>query len=490
MFSVVVAACGLASLHCASVPTASPPPAQSAAIPGAFVIQNVRAFDGTKMLGPTTVIVAQGKILGLGNDLALPEGAAVLDGSGKTLLPGFIDSHAHIWSADQLEQSAVFGATTVLDMGCGDPAIGVQLRRQASDAGSSIADLRFAGYAVTAPNGHGTEYGFPVPTITQPEEAQAFIDARISEGSDYIKLIYEDGRALGMTMPTISKALLKAAIDATHRRGKLALVHIGSLQGARDAVEVGADGLAHTFIDQSPDKNFGDFVAAHHAFVVPTLSVNKSFVTKSAGAVLASDADLAPYLSVEAVAGLKKSFPTFPNAHVEFGVTSETIPLLKRAHVPVLAGTDAPNAGTTYGASVHGELELLVNAGLTTQEALAAATSAPAAQFHLGDRGRIEKGLRADLVLVEGDPTNDIKATRRIVAVWSAGVQVDRKGYLAKLETERAAAQRKADAPPPAGSETGLVSDLMTSPPTPSLACGENRLMPFKEANRLSPSKR
>jgi len=425
-----------------------------------MVIKNVRVFDGSRFLLAQTVVISDGQISEMGASVSMPEEAMIVDGTGKTLLPGFIDSHAHVWSIDHLEQSAIFGATTVLDMGCGDPKIGSELRKRASEPGSAIADLRFAGYAVTAPNAHCTEYGFPVPTITQPAEAVAFIDARISEGSDYIKLVYDDARALGLTAPTISKELLKAAIDATHARGKLALVHIGSMQGAREAIEAGADGLAHTFIDRSPDSDFGQLLASHHAFVIPTLSVNKSLATKGAGTELTVDADLAPYLSLDSAAGLKKSFATFPNAHISYSVANETIPLLVRAKVPVLAGTDAPNAGTTYGATVHRELELLVAAGLTPQEALAAATSMPAAQFRLADRGRIAKGLRADLVLIDGDPATDIKATRRISAVWRAGVQVDRKAYLAKLEAEKAEAVKKVEAPAPAGSEGGLVSDF------------------------------
>jgi imidazolonepropionase-like amidohydrolase len=98
-------------------------------------------------------------------------------------------------------------------------------------------------------------------------------------------------------------------------------------------------------------------------------------------------------------------------------------------HVPVLAGTDAPSPGQTYGASLHGELALLVGAGLSATQALAAATSAPARAFGLGDRGRIGPGLRADLVLVDGDPTKDLSATRRIVAIWKRGVRVDRANY-------------------------------------------------------------
>ena len=92
----------------------------------------------------------------------------------------------------------------------------------------------------------------------------------------------------------------------------------------------------------------------------------------------------------------------------------------------IVAGTDAPNPGTTYGASLHGELEMYVEDGLTPVEALTAATSAPAQAFHISDRGRIAPGLRADLLLVNGHPDEDIKATRNIQAVYKAGIQLDR----------------------------------------------------------------
>jgi imidazolonepropionase-like amidohydrolase len=94
--------------------------------------------------------------------------------------------------------------------------------------------------------------------------------------------------------------------------------------------------------------------------------------------------------------------------------------------VPVLAGTDSPAPGATYGASLHGEMELLVRAGLTPTQALMAATSAPARAFGLDDRGRIAPGLRADLLLVEGDPTADNLHTRRIVKIWKRGVEAKR----------------------------------------------------------------
>jgi imidazolonepropionase-like amidohydrolase len=100
---------------------------------------------------------------------------------------------------------------------------------------------------------------------------------------------------------------------------------------------------------------------------------------------------------------------------------------LRAAGVPLLAGTDAPVLGRgVHGASLHRELELLVEAGLTPVETLAAATSVPASVFGLADRGRIAPGLRADLLLVAGDPTRQITATRAIRRVWARGRAVDR----------------------------------------------------------------
>jgi imidazolonepropionase-like amidohydrolase len=105
------------------------------------------------------------------------------------------------------------------------------------------------------------------------------------------------------------------------------------------------------------------------------------------------------------------------------------IPPLAAAHVRILAGTDAGNPGTAPGISMHGELEYLVTAGLTPEQALAAATSVFADTFHLTGRGRIALGLRADLVLVNGDPTADITATRDIVEVWKQGIPVNRESW-------------------------------------------------------------
>ncbi|MGW4397872.1 amidohydrolase family protein [Amycolatopsis nivea] len=113
---------------------------------------------------------------------------------------------------------------------------------------------------------------------------------------------------------------------------------------------------------------------------------------------------------------------TSPRKH--FGYALETLAALKKAGVDILAGTDAAHLGApgmAHGASLHDELRLLTTAGFTPTEALRAATSVPTRRFGLLDRGRIKAGLRADLVLVDGDPTVTIGDTLSIRRVWRNG---------------------------------------------------------------------
>jgi imidazolonepropionase-like amidohydrolase len=433
---------------------AQEPPANA----NSFVIRNAKVFDGKKVPSQGDVWVQDGQIKAVGRDLKVPADLKVIDATGDTLLPGLIDSHTHAWG-DALRDALIFGVTTELDMFTNPQyAAGVK-KDQADGKDLNLADLRSAGYLATVPGGHGTEYGMPVPTLTSPAEAQAWVDARIAEGSDYIKIIYDNFSTYGGQRPTLSKETMKAIIDAAHKRGKLAVVHIGDQQGAKDAINAGADGLAHLFADSAPSADFAALVAAHHAFVVPTLTVLESVSAIPSGESLTSDARLEPYLTPENITSLKRAFPAFPT-HPSEKYAEEAVRELMAAHVPVLAGTDASNPGTAHGASIHRELELLVRSGMMPEQALAAATSVPAREFRLNDRGEIAPGKRADLLLVKGDPTRDITVTRAIVAVWKVGVQDDREGYRAEIAKQKEAAEQAKIAPAPSGSESGVISDF------------------------------
>ena len=394
----------------------------------AFLIKDVRVFDGHRLLEHRSVLVQDGLIVRIGGaETTAPSGTTIIDGSGKTLLPGLIDAHVHLseeLDAD-LRQSASLGVTTVLDMWNGGTRFERIKTIRATDP-PGMADVRTAGLGASAPGGHPSQMGGPpFPTITDSADATAFVDARIAEGSDYIKIIYDDLSSMRKPVPMLSRSTLAGLIAAAHARGKLAVVHILSESQARDAVEAGADGLVHLFNADSVTSGFAGLVERHHTFVIPTLTVLASMCGKPIGPGLVADSLLRPWIrpALRPAMGVNMA----PRDRTVSCVgTYDAIRQLVRLKVPVLTGTDAPVPGQTYGASVHGELALLVDAGLSPAEALTAATAAPARAFRLTDRGRIEPGLRADLVLVDGDPTRDILATRRIVAVWKRGVPVER----------------------------------------------------------------
>ena len=425
-----------------------------------ILIEHVRVFDGTRVLEDRSVLIGDGIIRSVVARIPRPADATVMDGTGKTLLPGLIDAHTHTIAETLLQQAPVFGVTTDLDMFT-DPAAAARIKKEQREGKLlDYADLRSAGYLATSPGGHGTEYGLPVPTLTRPEEAQAWVDARIAEGSDYIKVVYDDSLEYGVEKPkpTLTKDVLKALADAAHKRGKLMVTHIGSLAQALDAIDAGTDGLAHLFVGASSSPDFGNIAAAHHIFVVPTLTVLNTICATSFDAELAEDPRLKPYLLPSESAAMKARFslPAKPSCEG----ANEAVRQLKAANVPILAGTDAGNPGTTQGASMHGELELLVRAGLTPVEALRAATSAPAAAFHLDDRGQIAAGKRADLVLVDGDPASDIQRTRNIVAVWKAGHPIDREAWKASAAKQTEEQTKAKHTAPPVGSESGWISDF------------------------------
>lgn len=390
-------------------------------------IRDARVFDGERVLERATVVLADGRIRDVGPNVAVPVGAELVDGGGRTLLPGLIDAHTHVFG-DALERALAFGVTTELDMFT-DPQLAARLRHEQREGrAAGRADLFSAGVLVTAPGGHGTEYGLRIPTLARAEDAAAFVEARVAEGSDYIKAVLDGGGAYGLDWPTLDRPTLEAVGAAAHARGRLLVVHVGSARGAQAALEAGADGLVHLFADAEPASGFVETARRSGAFVVPTLSVIESLAGAGGGEAFAKDVRLSPLLSASEAERLASGFP-LPQRKpsLDTGIARRTVQALARAGVPVLAGTDAPNPGTAHGASLHRELELLVAAGLLPAQALASATAVPARVFKLADRGRIAPGLRANLVLVEGDPTREITATRAIVAVWKDGVRAQRR---------------------------------------------------------------
>lgn len=424
-----VALCGAAliGLIWASRP-APPAPTQTAvAAPASAVptlIRGARVFDGERVWPAADVRLADGRITAIAESLPVQAGETVVEGAGRTLLPGLIDSHVHAMGGAR-EDALRFGVTTVLDL-FGDPAqLPLARTERESLAPTLKADLWGAGFLATAAGGHGTQFGLPVPTLSSAAEVPAWVAARKAEGSDVIKLVREDlsmYRPQGPRMPTLDPAITAAVISSARAQGLAPLVHVSTLADGIEVLQDGAQGLVHLPMDTGDEAALIAAAKASEAFIVPTLAVIASFSGRDIG--LIEDAWLTESLSATQRQQLKVRPNFSPVAAMRFEALLQRVGRLHAAGVPILAGSDAPNPGTTQGASLHGELALLVEAGLTPVEALKSATALPAAQLKLADRGRIEAGYRADLLLVEGDPTADIMATRARVAVWKNGAPV------------------------------------------------------------------
>ncbi|NQX34524.1 amidohydrolase family protein [Herbiconiux sp. VKM Ac-2851] len=399
-------------------------------------VTNARIFDGEKLLDATTVLIEDGIIADIGG--TVPPGATIVDGSGGTLLPGLIDAHVHT-NEQSLGLALRFGVTTELEM----QGTNTRSRRAGIAEDDSLADVRSSGFGLTAPGGHPAELfpeGFrpgpppgasapsgprPVPAeVTTPEEATAVVPRLVADGSDYIKFMVDDGSVEGHPgIPMLDQATLNAGVAAAHEHGMLAIAHTLTVEATLMAVEAGVDGLAHLFMDRPHTDEIVAAIADAGIFVTACVVLDASMIGVT-GAALADDPRVASRLDEGWDTTLRSSFGHYPQGSIADVLAS--VKALHDAGVDILVGTDASvplpfMGGLAHGASVHHELQYLVRAGLTPTEALTAATSATARRFGLSDRGRIAVGLRADLLLVDGDPTSTIADTLNTRAVWRRG---------------------------------------------------------------------
>ncbi len=406
-------------------------------------ITNARVFDGERVIDERTVVIDGAHISAVGG--AMPTGAAIIDARGATLMPGLIDAHVHT-SLDGLRDALAFGITTELEM---QGYWTDQDRKEVAER-DDVADVRSAYMAITAPGGHPSElmpddgypaanadhhpaddghgHNFVAPFASTPEEAADFVARLVANGSDYIKIMIEEGSVLGAPgLPMLNNDTIVAAVRAAHYYGKLAIAHTLTAAATQQAIAAGMDGLAHVFIDHSHTPELVATIADSGAFVTPCLVLNSSIMGHPA-TDLAGDERVSSKLSQAWLDTLRSCFNTFPQGN--FNDVLATVAALHKAGVDILAGTDVaplplPHlGGLAHGASLHHELQLLVMAGLTPIEALRAATSLPARRFGLTDRGRVAPGARADLLLIDGDPTTNIADTLSTRAVWRGGVPI------------------------------------------------------------------
>lgn len=362
---------------------------------GSTSISNVRVFTGSGRSEPRIVLVVDGVIADPSSEIT-PD--TIVDGTGCTLLPGFIDAHVHLSSAADLATAAQWGVTTMLDMGAPSPTFTSSLR-----ALTGVSDIRSAASVASAAGGvQTTVMGFPLDSIvTSPDDAERFVTQRAADGADYIKIIVENPAVMGPA--ALTSTIVAALVVAAHKKNLHTVAQASSVAAIRIAVDAWVDVLTHLPLEVPIDAELAKIIAEKGMTAIPTLVMMRNFVAPAPGR------------------------PVRPGAL--FANASQSVASLGAAGVPILVGTDANSQpGSPYavphGEALHEEMALLVEAGLSEIEVLRGATSVPASVFGLRDRGAIAPGMRADLVLIEGDPTTDIAATRNLRGVWINGDRV------------------------------------------------------------------
>ena len=428
--------------------------------PRPLVIRHATIFDALQgvMLPGRTIVILDGRIQAVGSPqqhVKTPSGARTLNARGKYVIPGLIDSHAHLaivyslghtTSYDTLPLFLANGVTSVRDVG--DDVMAEKILAQYAEGHPELCPRIFMASLLIEGDPPFHPYIGWNAVITDPAKVPAFVDDMAAWGVTTLKIYARTGRAVG-----------RKVIEEGHRHGMAVTGHLG-LYTPLEAAEDGIDSIEHisagsvyaylaarttprsidtaSGITTGPELDLNSPVvhelvgvlAKNKVMVDPTLVVfrNMLLLPDLPGVVENPENSYVPE-------GLRKFWPTYATSFSpdtleqrkkEFRSYQDLTGFLFRAGVPLLAGTDEPEPNIPPGFSMHEELELLVESGLSPGAALQTATINPARILRQEkELGSIEEGKRADLVILDADPLADIKNTRKIHKVIREGAISD-----------------------------------------------------------------
>jgi cytosine/adenosine deaminase-related metal-dependent hydrolase len=411
-------------------------------LPGRTVIRKVRWFDApaARMRGPADVVIEGRRIVAIAPPGSVDSAVASIDGQGRSLLPGLIDMHGHMWPGSLLMHLAG-GVTSVRDLGSqNDDLFKLQSRVERGEwAGPRIRANGF----IEGRSAYSANLGIVVNSV---EEGKRAVDWYAARGYRQLKLYN-----------SMKPEWIAPLAAYAHRKGLRVGGHVPAFMRAEEAVRAGYDELHHinqvmlNFLVKpkddtrtllrfylvgdnanqidlagAPAQKFLRLLRQRGTVVDPTAATFEAMFNQLPGEMDPGMAAVAAHLPATVQRGLlTNSMDVNPNNVGKFRASwAKLLEMIRRMHeagVPLVAGTDA-----TPGFSLHRELELYVQAGIPAAEALRIGTFNGAKFIGWSDRlGSIAAGKLADLILVEGDPTQDISAIRRVSLVMKDGVVYD-----------------------------------------------------------------
>jgi len=389
--------------------------------------EDARAFVGARVIDGTgkaavqkaTLIVRNGRIEAVGPSVKVPADAQRIDAAGKTIIPGLISAHTHVGEPGQLGVYARYGITTVFSLG-GDKEIAIrdQVRSEQQTPALNHARLFIAG---------------PVIGSKTAEEARKAVEQLAAAKTDIAKFRLDDNLGTSTKMaPEVYAAILEEA----HKRGMRVAVHLVTLADAKAVLRLGADYVAHSIRDLDVDDEAIALFKKSNAHYCPTLMREVSTFIYPEKPAFMSDpfllngADPREVARVQDAAYLEKmrndKAALWYKEHLP--VALRNLKKLADAGVPVVMGTDTGLPGRFLGSFEHMELEYMTQAGFTPMQALVSATSTAARFLHASDQvGTLEAGKWADFIVLDANPLDDIRNTRKVDSVWIAGHRVPAK---------------------------------------------------------------
>ncbi len=383
------------------------------------------AFEGARVIvGDGAVIedavfvVDGGSFVGVGaaGDVEVPEGAARMDLSGKTVMPAIVNAHFHLnpereARTEQLQHSAYYGTALAVSLGLDDGEAAFEMRDEMLADG---ARSQTAGRGITSPEPGRSE----VPHwVTTEDEARAAVQELAAQQVDIVKIWVDDR---GGQYERLSPELYGAVIDEAHANGLRVTAHVFRLEDAKGLLRAGVDAFAHGIRDMDIDDEVVELWQERpHVVLVPNLP----------GPGVAETFDwLSGTVSAEQIAEMNANSTDRPAAQEAFGIQARNLVRLHGESFPVSFGTDG---GSPW--AVHQELADMVRAGLTPADVIVAATSTSAEFVGADDLGTVAAGKSADFIVLDANPLDDITNTRAISAVYLRGAAVDRDAMSARL---------------------------------------------------------
>ena len=349
--------------------------------------------------------------VGRGGQVQVPAGARRVDLRGKTVMPAIIDTHTHLATnremlIDQLQRKAYYGVGAAMSLGQDNTDVAFQVRAETIP---NAALFRTAGRGITMPEPGRTDAPYWISTVAEGRKAVQELSAK---KVDVVKIWVDDRNGM---YKKLTPELYGAIIDEAHKNGLRVTAHIFTLEDAKGLLRAGIDAFAHGVRDKDIDDEFLSMMKQRPAVVVVPNLPDRGVATDLSW--LGESVPAAELKTLQAAATDR------PAVQQTFGIQSRNLNKLNAAGVRIALGTDGSVAWAH-----HLEMEDMVASGMTPAQVIVSATRNAAELLKLTDAGTLATGKSADFLVLDANPLDDIKNTRRIADVYLRGSAVDRAG--------------------------------------------------------------